>query len=362
MQKIQGHINMHDMTSNEAKAFEKRFGVPAAAILIFARFWQLETWLRHMIYIEVKSAVGNDWKRFLPSPKESDISRRDPKAKDKRLSHMQTRHESPLAYLTLGQLWDIIKRQELWDYFAIYFPPKDLLDAKLKELLQIRHRIAHCRDPHKDDLHRLEQFLRDIDQSFWKFCTSYNDLRGILESEENLLERRFRRCDQLYWSEVSPGEWAKIGVRDPKAVFDLTIKRSLRPWVRPSLLSKPVSEAPGVIYTATISVLPRYIINYENALLNTRELHRYCIHIILDAHCHSIELTFPSVISIHFIIKTIDEFLKFTLGSIRPGSIRTLPGNHVEGIVANWPEYVLSPSNPLTFLSPNTPCSFFDIQ
>ena len=175
-----------DITSG-VKAFEKRFKVPPATILIYARSWQLETWLRHMIYVEVKSAVGNKWEKFLPSPNDLGLSR-DPKAKDKRLSHMQTREENPLAYFTFGQLWETIKRKELWDYFSIYFPPKDVLEGKLKELLQIRHRTAHFRVPHRDDLHRLQQFLRDIDQSFWKFCTSCNDPQPILESEENLLE------------------------------------------------------------------------------------------------------------------------------------------------------------------------------
>ena len=36
--------------------------------------------------------------------------------------------------------------------------------------------------------------------------------------------------------------------------------------------------------------------------------------------------------------------------------------NVIDALAEQWPEYVLGPSNPLTFLGPDMPCSFFGVK
>lgn len=138
-------------------SLQEYYGVPAHRVYIYARLWQLETWLREMVYVELKSAHGADWVESIKPVDEKIL-------KDKRLIHMATPQRGPLGYLTLGELWEVMISASNWPLFQCYFPPKDLVHAKVTtEVMQIRHRVAHCRTPHTDDLARLEQFLRDVD-------------------------------------------------------------------------------------------------------------------------------------------------------------------------------------------------------
>lgn len=40
-------------------------GVPAGAVAFFARWWQLETWLRQLVYMELRAKYGTGWLEHL---------------------------------------------------------------------------------------------------------------------------------------------------------------------------------------------------------------------------------------------------------------------------------------------------------
>ncbi len=319
--------------SDSVKTFSEHFSLPEDTIFLYARFWQLETWLRQMVYIELRSAE-KDWESYLPKPKEP-----NPREKDKRLTHMVTSQESMLAYITFGELWRIIQDNALWGYFSVYFPPKDILEVKLKELSQIRHRVAHFRVPHKDDLRRAEQFLRDIDQSFWKLCTSYNNTRWFYDPQKNALSEKL--------------------VKLPTHAVTVQIGRSIRPWVDVGKIDRPFISAPGLLYHAVIVVSNfRNYLRYGDILKFTKSCHKHCIHVKLDRLCHTIELSFPSILDHSIIEDTIKEFHE-------AASTAALPvpqdDKEAERIASEWPEYVLPPSDPLSFLTPDMPCTFFGV-
>lgn len=321
---------MQDLNSIK-EFFKESYNLPPDMIFLYARFWQLESWLRQMVYIELRS-LKKDWESFLLHQRN-----KDQKAKDKRLTHMLTSHENPLSYLTFGELWEIILQKDLWSCFSVYFPPKDILEVKLKEVSQIRHRVAHFRIPHRDDLSRIEQFLRDVDQGFWKFCTSYNNTF-------------FTRQDKLTFTELLSSK------------LSLTIERSIRPWVDTSklkrILGNPNVSESGVIYNVVIVARDQRIMRYKEILQNTKDLHKHCIHIILDDLCDHLRLTFPSILSLRIICNTIEEFLKVICSAVWGAKAKEMEGKRV---AAEWPEYVLSSSNPLSFLDPDMPCSFFSV-
>jgi hypothetical protein len=317
--------------TNSIEKFVERFSLPEDSILLYTRFWQLETCLRQMVYIELRSSE-KDWQNFLPKSKKA-----DPKEKDKRLTHMLTPQENMLSYITFGELWNIIQNNAIWKYFSVYFPPKDILEVKLKELSQIRHRVAHFRMPHIDDLRRTEQFLRDIDQSFWKFCTSYNRIWWLHDPKENIVAEKLSDL--------------------PSHAVTLQIGRSIRPWVDDGKIGKPLISAPRLLYHAMIVVSnPRNFFRYRDILSFTKSFHKHCIHIKLDELCHVIEVSFPSVIDHSKIEDTIKRFHQSASTAASP-----LPQDEkiAERIAFEWPEYVLPPSDPLTFLDPDMPCTFF---
>lgn len=71
---------------------------------------------------------------------------------------------------------------------------------------RIRHRVAHFRSLHRDDLARVTQFLRDIDSGFWRFCTSYNDPRPVLPQSNDPVVEHFLAFDLLPWGETGAGK------------------------------------------------------------------------------------------------------------------------------------------------------------
>ena len=131
-----------------------------------------------MVYMELKAYYGMDW---WDEAEEALRRARFPVnltsrylAKDKQHPHISTPENDPLWFISFESLLKIIFDAKLWKLFDSYFTTKRLLRVRFEEILPIRNRIAHCRDLHAYDVDRLEQLMRDFDQGFWRFCTSYN--------------------------------------------------------------------------------------------------------------------------------------------------------------------------------------------
>lgn len=328
-----------------------KYNPPSDSILIYARLWELETWLREMVYVELKSCRGAAW---------NDCIKRvaDKITKDKRLVHMLTPERGPLSYLTLGELWEVMSSSSNWPMFEAYFPPKNLIEAKLTtELMQIRHRVAHFRIPHSDDLIRVEQFLRDIDQSFWKFTTSYNHELPITPSDIDSVAAAFLDYDQYPWVEVKTNTWARLGRKELNAIYTITVALTVRPWVVKSSVQEAIAPNPGILYDINFQALDTGLLDYEGILKRTKSLHDRCIHIVLDQVGHSLRITLPSVLEAKDIIETVEVFREEVLRRI--GHLGEQREDMANIVASRWPEYVIGPSNPLSFLCPDMPCRFF---
>ncbi len=188
---------------NQAPIGDEVAEVPKRVLATYSRLWQLETWLRRMVYVELRALLGDGWSDGLPTSSAS-------MAADKRLTHMPTPEMNALSYAQLSKLQDLITRH--WDCFAQYLPPPDIWTAKLAEVSQIRHRVAHFRIGHVDDLQRVLQLLRDVDDGFWQFCTSYNDAQPVIPATDDPVVSRFLPHDPFPWTEVREKEWMRIGV------------------------------------------------------------------------------------------------------------------------------------------------------
>ncbi len=332
---------------DSVKIFEATYGVPGNSLRIYARLWELETWLREMVYVELKSDRGANWRTGLKSVE-------DKIKQDKRLIHMETPERGPLSYMTFGELWEIISGN--WSLFEIYFPPKHLIEARITtELMQIRHRVAHCRTPHKDDLARVEQFAKDLDQSFWRFTTSYNEEHPIIPADSDPVSVAFIDDDQYPWCNVGDNQWTRLGRKDLHARYTINVAWTIRPWVNKSLKA-PIAPNPGVLYDVNLQALDGASLDYEQILSQTGSFHDRCIHIVLDSCAHSLRLTFSSLQPTDDIIKAVEVFRDVVYRARRPATVDTSIANQ---IAARWPEYVIGPSNPLCYLCPDMPCRFF---
>lgn len=319
--------------------------VPERALRIYARLWQFETWLRSIVYVELRALLGDDWRASLKtSPRSFEA--------DKFLKHMPTPEMNALSYASLGQLTGLIDAH--WECFAIYLPPKPLWDAKLKEIEQIRHRSAHFRAGHPDDHSRLLQFLRDLDRGFWTFCTSYNDLLPVLPPDRDPVTRHFIGYDPLPWGEIEPGQWAKVGFVDQSEIVNVVINVIRRPWAQDS---ETVGGAGGRLYDVVFMGGDRRVFDYRSLLERTKASHGRLVHIALGTG-EVFRLTVPAVLGSEAIVEIVDGWLQAARNNVRRGSY--IAADAADAIAAEWPEYVLGPSHPLAYLGPDMPCSFFD--
>lgn len=144
---------MTEPSTSPPQIFEPVADVPTQVLNTYARLWQLETWLRAMVYVELRALLGDDWVAGL-NPASGSFQA------DKSLTHMPTPEMNALSYAQLAKLLELVHRH--WDCFAGYLPPKPLWAAKMEEVSQIRHRVAHFRVGHADDLARVKQILGQL--------------------------------------------------------------------------------------------------------------------------------------------------------------------------------------------------------
>lgn len=127
-------------------------GMPSSASALYARWWQLETWLRSLVYVELRAAFGAEWISELP--KHSEKRRQG----DEAFRYMATPDaQAVLAYTDASGLFEIMEAH--WSLFEGALLEKGVWSGRTVELRNIRNRIGHCRRPHADDLARLEQTL-----------------------------------------------------------------------------------------------------------------------------------------------------------------------------------------------------------
>jgi hypothetical protein len=144
--------------------------MPPQSLALYARWWQLETWLRELVYVELRALRGTAWSDAVKA------------AEFRRTIDAQFRHmagvdsDNPLAYLDYSQLIEVITGH--WPQFGYALLEQKSWEGRQAELRQIRHRIGHLRTPHRDDLARVEQTLRDLEDGTFLALASYNRRHG----------------------------------------------------------------------------------------------------------------------------------------------------------------------------------------
>ena len=194
---------------------------------------------------------------------------------------MSTPENDPLWFLSLDSLAKIVFDKKLWRLFENYLTTKRLVRAKLEEIAPIRNRIARYRALHKDDLLRVVAVLRDIDEGFWKFCTSYNNAIWFAPPfTRDPIFKHFAARQHLGATRVSPGGYAVVGILMGVDV-NVELRFSARPRAR-RRVSKIIGQR-GYLYDFTFSTTYHHddsgILDYPRILNATRQYHETVIHI-----------------------------------------------------------------------------------
>lgn len=314
---------------------EKRWSyeaVPADATRLFRMSWQLEEWLRLMVYVEL-SAACDDWqervarhvRRWPPDSLEA----------DKRLHHMATPHQGALSYLSFGELWAVIADVLNWSLFEPYLPPKENVTARIGEIKAIRNRVAHCRSPHENDPQRMDLFLRDLDPGVRRFCSRYtvpvqHPADDQVASQLSVAWEKLGHATELFNPQVgwlyAPGD------------------RRIRPTMGAQLEYLVHPSGNGLVYKLTLRATGAQSFRVASFLESTVKLHTHVIHIIAESDAATVTISARKGPA--DVLALVCEFLQAGRDSVWPGD-----RSDIDRIQGQWPEYVLMPNHPLALFT-----------
>ena len=200
-------------------------GVPADSIAFYARWWQLETWLRQLLYLEFRAKWGIAWKDHLvpkvfAKPRHTAESRA---ASDHEKNAYMASPDATaiISYLDVGVLFNLL--EESWELFEPCLPKKKRWDGWVDELQEIRHRSAHCRRPHSDDLTRIELILRNLEKGAFRSLETFNVQYGLdaLPEDDPVVEA---------WVKGGHPDAPLIGHGERNHDILAQFRWSIRPW------------------------------------------------------------------------------------------------------------------------------------
>lgn len=145
---------------------------------LYGRMCQLERWLRQMVYLELRARFGIEWTEEVRSEfrRQQDLS----------ITYMpNTDQKDPLAYVDLSYLFNLTTKHS--ELFEKIIPPTLSSGVRHDEILRIRHRVAHFRAPHQDDIDRVRQYLRDMEQGSFISVASFNQRHRVAENSQSPL-------------------------------------------------------------------------------------------------------------------------------------------------------------------------------
>lgn len=211
-------------------------GVSGAATALYARWWQLENWLRTLVNVELRARDGIRWIDSLP-PVAVDRAIRD----GRRPYMPSPDGPSRLAYIDVSPLFELLAAN--WDLFGTALLGSETVwRGRAAELLTIRHRIGHVRRPDPDDLARLEQTLRDLDRAAYLTAAAINDQEVPDRTVDDPIVEAWLNAKHV---DAHLIEHAR---RQHDVLFSLGFSR--RPWAQSRSDNGPVSGRPGYLWHA----------------------------------------------------------------------------------------------------------------
>jgi len=326
--------------------------VSSSAVRLFRLAWQLENWLRTIVYVELR-ASRKDWEDAIKKCVSNSNKVWPPLhlSRDKSLHHMKTHHEGALSYLTFGELWNLISGNDNWPLFEQYFPPRDNVFARIEEIKTIRNRVAHFRTPQRHDEDRFKLFMQDMQSGIRIFCTRYTtSKRPKNDPVVDILANCWEEVGYGYEVSLPDGQWLYApGSHRMDPLMHGTIE------FLTSTKYKNDSTA-GVIYKLKPNCKGRERLNISNLLSSTKDLHADVIHIIVIS-ASEIAITIPAILGNQYVARLISAFLSAGLNSSRSPEYTCLADSQDE-----WPEYVLYPSSLLSFFDSDIRDPILDIS
>lgn len=280
-------------------------GVPLATLVVAARWWQLESYLRQLLYLTLTAEHGHEWEAALPR------QARNRAEKAVELGYMASADDDyPLAHLDVTPLFELI--DALWDRTKSGIGlPQAVWAGRIAELKPVRHRLAHCRRPHSDDVDRIEQLLRDLEpaahRTLWSYCNWQEPSRNLADPiVDAWVHRHHPAASRL----VEHGERNK-GIH-------FTLTASALPWAEDLPV---ITGSKGWFWVMRVYLVERhlYIEDYCTELAVRAALP--VIGHIVQSDPGSIAVTIPAAQDADLIADTLGNLLDSAFTESRPGDV-----------------------------------------
>lgn len=277
--------------------------VPSESLALYARWWQLETWLRQLAYVELRARDGTRWEQAVRAASGRQFQ-------DAQFSHMaSTDTDNPLAYLDYSQLRDLIEAN--WAQFGPALIRQPSWAARQEELIRIRHRIGHMRRPHADDLNRIEQTLRDLERGAFIACASYNK-RITPSTDKN------NDAVTVGWLREQHPTARLIEHASTQYDTHLALTVSRRPWAQ---WPEDLANAPGILWHAGFFMRRRTVDIRDFWHAGSFAVARSLVVHLAAEHSSHISLTFAAADDDHAIADAIGDALETFLSVSRHGRL-----------------------------------------
>jgi len=217
-------------------------GLDPLMLAVASRWSQLESYLRQLLYIALRSMFGGGWESqlgLLTTKRASSVSR---------LGYMaSTDDDHPVAHLDVKHLFELIELHWTECQHGIGIS-QTTWRGRVEELNAIRNRMAHGRRPHRDDVLRIEQTLRDLESSARGTLQSYVTFADLDPSLDDPL------VDAWLNGKHSQAHLVQHGSENKGIYFNL--QYSVLPWAVSRL---PLSGTQGMFWSIQVVCVDRYL-------------------------------------------------------------------------------------------------------
>jgi hypothetical protein len=124
-----------------------------------ALLFDIETYLRLVVRWEASGLQGAAWKSFIPPELQKQIGEK--LSQERGVGYLDARPASPLSYLTLAELKDIITGP-MWAGDFRRWGALELVLGDFRKLIAVRNKIAHFRPVTARDLRNVIRFAEDL--------------------------------------------------------------------------------------------------------------------------------------------------------------------------------------------------------
>lgn len=321
-----------------------RLTASEGTLAVYKDLWQLEVWLRRLVYIELKTKYGRTLEAQFDKAK-------DFLKKSQAYHHMPAAEGELVSYMLMRGLLIMIERH--WDLFEPYLMPQKQWDARMDEIEHIRNRVAHFRHGHSDDHERVKQLLRDLDPKFWSLCVSLDELEVVMFDDP--VVTAFTTLEDMPYRRLDDGRLLRCGSSDPTMTTAFQLSVFKRPWAP---LERDAAGREGYFYRAHFYAKGGRYVQFPEVLRQTRRLHDDVLFIAHDGNASNVTLLIPAVIGSPHVTDAINGFYDACLNATRHGP-PPYTSEAIDAFALSQPEFVLVGFDPLLNTSRDMPFTIF---